>query len=236
MRVLTIIHDADAGPGVFGDALTASGADLDEWWPAEQADAPARQPDAYDAILSLGGEANPDQGSEYPWLEIEKAFLAGALATRVPILGVCLGAELLAEAGGGRNRRLGSSEIGWYEVRLSSAAATDPVLGAMDRRFSALEWHSYETVPPPHATELARSDSCVQAFRIGTSAWGIQFHAEVTAEDLQSWFAVYAAARDQTGDRVNVEAILRQTASEMTAWNERGRRLCERFLRLAARP
>ncbi len=234
MRVLTIVHEADAGPGVFGDALAASGAGLDEWWPAERAHAPAR-PDTYDAILSLGGEANPDQGSEHPWLEIEKEFLAGALAARVPILGVCLGAELLAEAGGGHNRRLGSSEIGWYEVRLNSAATADPVLGAMDRRFSALEWHSYETVLPPHATELARSDICVQAFRIGAGAWGIQFHAEVTTEDLEHWFTLYAAAGDETAERVDAEAILRQTASEITVWNERGRGLCERFLRLAAR-
>ncbi len=231
MRVLTIVHEADAGPGVFGDVLTASGADLHEWWPAEQLDAPA-QPDAYDAILSLGGDANPDQGSEYPWLEIEKEFLAGALTARVPTLGVCLGAELLAEAGGGLSRSLGSSEIGWYEVRLNSAASADPVLRAMDSRFSAFEWHSYETVPPPHATELARSDTCVQAFRIGASAWGIQFHAEVTAGDLENWFTLYAG--EDTATRVDVEAILRQTASEITAWNERGRCLCERFLQRAA--
>jgi GMP synthase (glutamine-hydrolysing) len=234
MRVLTIVHEADAGPGVFGDALTASRADLDEWWPAEQVHAP-EQPETYGAILSLGGEANPDQGSEYPWLEVEKEFLAGALVAGVPTLGVCLGAELLAEAGGGRNRRLGNSEIGWYEVRLNPAATADPVLRAMDRRFCAFEWHSYETVPPPNATELARSDTCIQAFRIGASAWGIQFHAEVTAEDVEHWFTVYAAAGDEKVDRVDAEAILRQTESEITTWNERGRGLCERFLQLAAR-
>ena len=185
--------------------------------------------------MCLGGDANPDQGIEYPWLEVEKRFLAAALAERVPTLGVCLGAELLVEAGGGSTRRLSRPEIGWYEVTLRSAATADPVLGAMDQRFSAFEWHSYEAVLPPHATELARNGTCAQAFRIGAQAWGIQFHAEVTAESLERWFTVYAPELDADGGRPDVEAIMRETSSEMAAWNDRGRGLCERFLQLGAR-
>ena len=99
MRVLLIVHDEDAGPGVFSDVLSAAAADVDTWLPPEQPDPPG-PPDAYDAILSFGGAAHPHQEDRHPWLSAEKRFLAEALTARVPLLGVCLGAELIAEADG----------------------------------------------------------------------------------------------------------------------------------------
>ena len=84
----------------------------------------------------------------------------------VPLLGVCLGAQLLAEATGGEARRAAEPEIGWREVTLEPAAADDPLLGALPERFDSFQWHSYEALPPAGATLLARSAVCAQAYRL----------------------------------------------------------------------
>ena len=234
MRVLTIINEADAGPGVFLDALADSGAKVDTWVPPEQTEAPASAR-AYDAILGFGGSVHPDQHREHPWLTTEKRFLAEGLRERVPMLGVCLGAELIAAAEGAAVRRISRPEIGWYDVTLTSAGLADPVLGPVGRSFSALEWHSYEAGLPARATSLARSDSSLQAYRIGRRAWGIQFHAEVTAVDFHHWLDTYTSFdEDAIAARIDVDAIAAATDERIEAWNEIGRGICERFLQVAS--
>lgn len=233
MRVLTIVHQQDAGPGVFLDPLGASGAEIDTWCPAEAVEPPAAA-ETYGAILSFGGDAHPPQHEHYPWLAAEKRFLASALKARRPMLGVCLGAELIAEAEGTATRRATRPEIGWYGVKLTAAGASDPVLGPIGPRFQALEWHSFEIVLPSRATALARSDSCLQAYRIGGHAWGIQFHAEVTGDDFQEWLDTYMTDEDAVENSIDVDAIAAISESRMDAWNEIGDGICERFLQVAA--
>ena len=236
MRLLTIIHEADAGPGVFLEALSESGATVDAWVPPEQAEAPAPA-GAYDAILGFGGSVHPDQHPEHPWLTAEKRFLAEALRERVPMLGVCLGAELIAVAEGAAVRRIPRPEIGWYDVTLTAAGLADPVLGPVGRSFPALEWHSYEAVLPAGATALARSDSSLQAYRIGGRAWGIQFHAEVTAADFHHWLETYPSFdEDAIQAGIDVDAIAAATDERIEAWNTIGRGICERFLQVASHP
>ncbi|HUY58928.1 MAG TPA: type 1 glutamine amidotransferase [Solirubrobacteraceae bacterium] len=236
MRVLTIINEADAGPGVFLDALSGTGAMVDTWLPPEQAEPPAPV-GAYDAILGFGGSANPDQDREHPWLTAEKRLLAEALRERVPMLGVCLGAELIAAAEGAGVRRIPRPEIGWYDVTLTAAGLADPVLGPVGRSFSALEWHSYEAVLPARATALARSDSSLQAYRIGGRAWGIQFHAEVTSADFHHWLDTYTSFdEDAIKAGIDVDAIATATDERIEAWNDVGRGICERFLQVASHP
>ncbi len=234
MRVLTIIHEADAGPGVFLDAFSDSGATVDTWVPPEQADAPAPTA-AYDAIFTFGGSAHPDQDHEHPWLTTEKRFLADVLRERVPMLGVCLGAELVAVAEGGTVRRIARPEIGWYDVTLTSAGLSDPVLGPLGGSFSALEWHSYEAALPARATALASSDSSLQAYRIGDHAWGIQFHAEVTSADFHHWLDTYTSFDDDAVEsRIDADAIAAATDERIDAWNDVGRGICQRFLQQVA--
>lgn len=232
MRVLTIVHEEDAGPGVFGDVLAEAGVTVDNWLVAEQPQAPARA-GVYDAILTFGGSAHPHQDDRYPWLSFEKAFLAEALHARVPLLGVCLGAELIAEADGARCRRMTRPEIGWHEVKLTPAGVEDPVLGPLGERFSALEWHSFEVALPSRAIELAHGANCLQAFRIGSLAWGIQFHAEVTAADFQHWLDDYTSDEDAVAEGIDPEAIALDTAGRIADWHASGRGICERFLVVA---
>jgi GMP synthase (glutamine-hydrolysing) len=175
-----------------------------------------------------------DQQARHPWLADEKALLAGLLERRVPLLGVCLGAQLLAEAAGAPPRRSPEPEIGWYDVKLTDAATGDPLLAALQPGFEAFEWHSYEFPLPPEATPLAYSATYLQAYRIGESAWGIQFHAEVTGTDIEAWIDDARSDEDAVRLGLDTEALRQRTRASIGAWNELGRGLVGRFIDVAA--
>ncbi len=99
--------------------------------------------------------------------------------------------------------------------------------------FEALEWHSYEFRLPAGATPLAHSDRCLQAFRAGRRAWGIQFHAEVTGADFASWLDQYATDPDAVAIGLDPDRLRAETAPRIAGWNYLGRALCERFLDVA---
>jgi GMP synthase-like glutamine amidotransferase len=124
-------------------------------------------------------------------------------------------------------------EIGWHEVRLTPAGVDDPVLGPVGRCFTALEWHSYEVALPSRAIELAHGANCLQAYRIGSLVWGIQFHAEVTPEDFQHWLDHYTADADAVAEGIDPHAIAEETRDLIAGWNELGKGICERFLVVA---
>jgi GMP synthase (glutamine-hydrolysing) len=229
MRVLAIVHQPDAGPGVYSQQIAASGARLETWMlPTE--DAPPRELSEYAAVLTFGGGMHADQEDGQPWLAGEKALLARLLERGVPLLGVCLGAQLLAP--GAPVRRATVPEIGWYEVRTTAEALDDPLLGPLAPQFAALQWHSYEFLLPPGAVPLARSDLCLQAFRLADVAWAIQFHAEVTHEDLETW--IDQGDSDAVAHGIDLEVFRQQARGAIGGWNRLGRALCERFLGVAA--
>jgi GMP synthase (glutamine-hydrolysing) len=232
MRVLAIVHQRDAGPGVFADAIRERGAALDYWLPPE-AEAPP-EPDAYDAVLVLGGAMHADQEDRNPWLRGEQQQLATLLERDVPVLGVCLGAQLLAGAAGAPPRRASRPEIGWHEVEVTAEGRSDPLLAPLAPRFEAFQWHSYEFPLPDGATPLARSDVCLQGYRIGERAWGIQFHAEVSPGDARTWIDDYESDEDAVRLGLDPEALRRRTDRVIDAWNDLGRALCERFLEAVA--
>ncbi len=228
MRVLAVVHQRDAGPGVFADAVRARGATLATWLPAET-DAPPGPPEGYDAVMVFGGAMHADHEDRHPWLGDVKALLRDLLARDVPLLGVCLGAQLLAEAAGAKPRRARMPEIGWHEVEVTAEGAADPLLAPLAPRFTGFQWHSYEFPLPPGATPLARSEVCLQAFRRG-SAVAIQFHAEVTGADAEAWIDDYRSDEDAVRIGVDPEELRRQTRAAIGEWNEIGRAICERFL------
>src|SRR5437868_8021236 len=104
VRVLAIVHQRDAGPGVFGEAIREAGAELDEWTLAERPEAPA-DPLGYDAVLVLGGAMNADESERHGWIAEEVALLRELLEREVPLMGLCLGGQLLAQAAGVEPRR-----------------------------------------------------------------------------------------------------------------------------------
>lgn len=229
MRVLAIVHQGDSGPGVFAEAIEARGAEFEQWHIAQSEPAPG-DPAEYDAVLTFGGAMHADEQARHRWLADEKAVLARLLERRVPLLGVCLGAQLVSEAAGAPARRALQPEIGWYEVELTAEGVADPLLAPLQPGFEAFEWHSYEFPLAPGAVALARSATCLQAYRVGEHAWGIQFHAEVTGADVEGWIADYRTDDDAVRMRLDVDRLRTQTRAAIDAWNELGRALCERFL------
>jgi GMP synthase (glutamine-hydrolysing) len=228
VRALAIVHQPDAGPGVFAEAMRSRDVRLDQWLIGD--DPPPGDPSGYDAVLTFGGAMHADQEADHPWLGEEKSLLAELIERRVPLLGMCLGCQLVAEAAGARARRAGMPEIGWHEVELTPEAAEDPLLGGLPPSFEAFQWHSYEAPLPPGATALARSPVCLQAFRLDGPAWGIQFHAEVSRRDVEHWIDDYRSDPDAVRIGLDPEALRRRTRASIEAWNGLGRELCGRFI------
>jgi GMP synthase (glutamine-hydrolysing) len=230
MRALAIVHQPDAGPGVFAEELRDRDVELDEWTLSERGIAPPREIADYDAVLSFGGAMHADQEDRHPWLRFEKDFLAAMLDDGMPVLGVCLGTQVLADAAGGVVRRASEPEIGWFEIEVTDEGASDPVIGPLAPSFTGFQWHSYEAVPPDGAVILARTPVCSQAYRLGDRVWGIQFHAEVTAADVGHWIDDYRSDEDAVRIGVDPAKLREETEPRIGDWNRLGRELCGRFL------
>ncbi len=231
MNVLSVIHGTNARGGVFGDVIEDAGHRFEEWslaWGTP----PPRPIDDYGAILVFGGSMHADQDDRHPWLREENLFIRRLLDRRVPLLGVCLGVQLIAKAEGCSVHPIPDGpEIGWLPVETTAAAAGDPVLGVLPSRFDAFSWHYYTYDVPAGAEEMVRSERCNQAFRLGDAAWGIQFHAEVTLETVRSWL-------DDEEDfplDLDREAFWAETQDRIGEWNDLGRELCGAFVEVAER-
>ncbi|HEU0025031.1 MAG TPA: type 1 glutamine amidotransferase [Thermoleophilaceae bacterium] len=233
MRVLAIVHQSDAGAGVFGEVVHESGHELVEWVPV---DAGPQPPVRADAAMVFGGAVHVDQEGANPWMRGEKAVLRELLADGVPLLGVCLGAQLVADAAGGAPRRAREPEIGWIEIELTPEARSDPLLGPLPERLEVFAWHSYEARPPDGAVALAHSPVCLQAYRLdGSRAWGIQFHAEVMSRELNAWLDSYEEDEEAVRIGLDPERLRAESAGRLEEWNELGRGIARRFLEEAAR-
>jgi GMP synthase-like glutamine amidotransferase len=232
VRVLAIVQQRDAGPGVFAEAIRERGDQLDEWVLPEGGPPPA-DPLGYDAVFTLGGAMNVDEAGEHPWLTDELALLRELLAAEVPLLGLCLGGQLVAAAAGAKPGRAPRPEIGWHRVELTPEGLEDPLLRALAPGFEAFQWHSYEFPLPPGAVALARSEISLQSCRIGERAWAIQFHPEVSRTDALAWIDDYRSDPDAVRIGVDPVALRTETEAKIGAFNELGRDLCHRWLEVA---
>ena len=233
VRVLAIVHEAWAGPGVFGDVFGERGDSLDEWMLPER-DEPPADPLGYDAVFVLGGAMNTDEEGEHRWLGTERGLIGRLLEHEVPLMGLCLGGQMVAAAAGAVPRRAPRPEIGWHEVELTRAGLEDPVLGPLGPRFESFQWHSYEFPLPPGAVALARSEVCLQACRIGEVAWALQFHPEVTRTDALHWTADWESDPDAVAVGLDPTALALEIEAKIDAFNELGRDICRRWLDVAA--
>ncbi|MFI2487786.1 type 1 glutamine amidotransferase [Promicromonospora kroppenstedtii] len=177
--------------------------------------------DGFGGVVLLGGGFMPDDDAGHPFLARERALTEHALAYGVPLLGLCLGGQLLAHVtGGGVTARSGETERGMCALRVLPDAADDPVFGdlpgAPDGPLWMIENHEDSvTALPPSATLLVTSDVCrTQAFRVGEAAWGLQFHPEARPERIATWDE--AALSEQGIDR----AVLAEAALVHAAENE----------------
>ena len=192
MRIHSLEHAAFEGPGRIAD------------WAAERRHTLARTAlhdggalpatDAFDVLVIMGGAMSIHEHRNHPWLPAEKHFLAEAIRAGKPILGVCLGAQLLADVLGGKVFQNPVKEIGWFPVRMLDRAAP---FGAFPERLTVMHWHGDTFTIPPGARRVAESDACAnQAFVHGDRVVGLQFHIELEKVGIED---LAAASLDEAG-------------------------------------
>jgi GMP synthase (glutamine-hydrolysing) len=233
MRVLGVRHPGGGTCGLLEECCDAGGHELVEWSPGAGEPMPA-PPAEFDAVAVFGGGMNVRDVERLPWMRAEIELLRDVLQDGVPVLGVCLGAQLLAAASGAEVRRSPSPEIGWFDVARTPEGELDPLFGRLPARFLAYEWHSYAFAMPAGSVMLAHSAACPQAFRLGEHAWGVQFHPEVVPEIVRDWALDYESDADAIAMGFDPPAHIAEAAERLPAWMEIGRTLFEGFLTAAS--
>jgi GMP synthase-like glutamine amidotransferase len=222
MKPIVILQQGeDSPPDTIGRVLDEGGYD----WQVRRlwVDEPLPQsPGDVAALIVLGGAMHAHQEDEYPFLKGERALMRQALNADLPLLGICLGGELLAEVAGGHIYERATDELGWVPVDL---IGDDPLLAGITAPLLTFEWHSYSFTLPPAATPLAARTDGLQAFRLG-QAWGLQFHPEVELDTVLAWVADErdVLERRQPGLAAELSA---QTRERMPAH----RQICGRLLK-----
>jgi GMP synthase-like glutamine amidotransferase len=143
-------------------------------------------------IVLLGGPMNVNEEGRYPFLREEDLFIKEAIQRGKAILGICLGAQLIAKALGAKVFKAPVKEIGWYDVSLTKIGSQDPLFSDLPKTFSVFQWHE-DTFEIPKSGKLIATSSPVshQAFRYGEKVYGLQFHLEVTEEMIREWVETY---------------------------------------------
>ena len=183
-------------------------------------------PLGYDAIVILGGPMAVYDN--LPYLQKEQELIRNAMRNDTPVLGICLGSQLIAQAAGGRVYKGRKKEIGWHNVYLTPASSNDIFRGFTDKMIRIFQWHGDTYDLPANAKILAYSDLYPQAFRIG-SAVGIQFHFEVDEPLIQTWMMEYSA--DLIAEKIKPESIL-PAPCELEELEARCRHIYNNFARV----
>ena len=204
-----------------------------------------REPDAlpdvdrYRGLVVLGGPMNVEDQARRPHLRTELRAIERMLQQGKPVLGICLGAQLLAHALGAQVSRTQRPEIGWYPLHATDAGRADPVLAPLGARAPVFQWHGRRFDIPRGAVHLARSEGCEQqAFRHGDNAYGFQFHLEMDEPLIERWLA-NPAYRDElaaSGLPHDADAIRVQTREHIAAMQRQADAVFNNFLDLVGRP
>jgi GMP synthase (glutamine-hydrolysing) len=202
---------------------------------------PHAQPELnrYRGMVVLGGPMNVDEMDRHPHLETEVRLIREAIERQMPVLGICLGAQLIAKALGARVYPNGEKEIGWYDVSVTSEGTKDPLFSHFRPTERIFQWHGDTFDLPAGAIRLAESAGCAnQAFRYGSNVYGLQFHLEVDEPMIRRWLEVPVnrAELESLNGKVSPDRIRAETPEHIGQLEQLSERTFTQFVKLFRLP
>jgi GMP synthase (glutamine-hydrolysing) len=226
--VLCVRNDPDDSLGITEAVLAAEGIPVLR---VDGFDAGTHLPDIdqVGGFVIFGGAMNVDETARYPWLLTQRQLLRRAIDEGVPVLGICLGAQMLARALGARVYPAPVRELGFYPVTVTEAGLRDPLVSAFESANRVFQWHEDTFDLPQGATLLATGEQVpVQAFSFGERAWGIQFHFEVDRAGVEAWLRAAQPTLKGPWNR-DPGQVLTELDLYLEAQQQRSRRLLAAF-------
>lgn len=231
-NILVVQHVPHENPGIIGPAVERGGYRAD-YIRVYETHAMPRTIEGYSALIVLGGPMGVYEQETYPFIKGELKLIESALKTNTPALGVCLGAQMMAKAAGAKVYKGKSKEIGWYGVSLTEEGVDDRLFMGLSDEFTVFQWHGDTFDIPGNASRIASSELFEnQVVRIGSRAYGIQFHLEVTEKMIKEWIEVNRDELKGLKGVIDPKKIIRETAENITGLHAYGRTVIERFLRM----
>ncbi len=234
--ILIIKHVFIEGPGFIGEFFQSVKFPM-EIIELEKGD---KFPDNFEkikAIIVMGGPMNVYEEEQYPFLKEENEFLKKVIKSKIPLLGICLGAQLLAKAAGAKVQKGVSKEIGWHKVNLIPEGEKDLLFEGLGKKLEVFQWHEDQFDIPQGALWLAKSKTCSnQAFKLGKNAYGLQFHIEITPEMVESWVKKYYVENGKQSLKItDVQKMLIDTYKKKGQLARQTKKILSNFCRIIAR-
>lgn len=234
-RVLVVLNDPVSPLGSFSEHFAADGISPTTFEP--QSGAPIPDLDRFDILVVLGGRMEVWEEKEHPWLAAEKEAVRQWVAADKPLLGICLGHQLLADALGGQVKRAEPGEAALTEIKLTEAGISHPIFSGFGPSKKAISWHGSEVSKLPTGARLLAStaDCHVTSFAVGSAAVGVQYHVEATTVQTNEWscMADGAAHVERLHGAGSVEVVCGTIASAMPELSANSRRFYDNFMALA---